>query len=303
MLPLARAVALLPWRSLAWLGALLGLFAGSILRIRRAHVERAMRRAGIALPRAAARAMYASLGTAIFEFLWMVGRRGDLGGVVGLSERAGAVLRGLGVGARGAKGIVIATAHTGNWDLVACAAAEEHLALTVLTKRLRVAWLDRFWQGSRAERGIELVSGPNMFAEAVRALAAGRSVAVLVDQAPERSSAVTSVRFLGATARCDRMAALIAARAGVPLVLALGRRETDGRHVVDIPLVARPPSAKAAGRDWVSSTTREVAVRLEAFVRESPSQWLWMHRRWKGFTPARAAAACQDRAEKLSLSA
>ena len=42
-------------------GALIGFLAGSVLRIRRAHVEVAVRRAGIDRPAQVARAMYASL--------------------------------------------------------------------------------------------------------------------------------------------------------------------------------------------------------------------------------------------------
>src|SRR6266487_4017948 len=70
---LARAVALLPWSSLRRAGALIGTLAGSVLRIRRAHVEAAVRRAGFGDVTAVARGMYVSLGTALLEFLWMVG--------------------------------------------------------------------------------------------------------------------------------------------------------------------------------------------------------------------------------------
>ncbi len=53
------------------LGGLLGWVAGSVLRIRRAHVERSMRLAGIARPGRQALAMYASLGASAIEFLWL----------------------------------------------------------------------------------------------------------------------------------------------------------------------------------------------------------------------------------------
>ena len=234
-----------------------------------------MRRAGLEGVPAAARRMYASLGTALFEFLWMAGRRASPVFAVRLTDRARAVLE-------SRRGIVIATAHTGNWDLVACAAAQGHLPLTVVTKRLRVGWLDRLWQTERAARGIELLDGEDVFGRATRSIARGRGVAVLIDQAPERSSAVTEARFLGEKARCDMMAALLAARTGATLILALGRRQADGVHLVDVPLVLDPPAR--ATRAWAEQATRAANAELERFVRGDPSQWLWLHRRWKALS-------------------
>jgi KDO2-lipid IV(A) lauroyltransferase len=276
---LARAVAFLPWWSLRRLGGLIGFLAGSVLRIRRAHVEASVRRAGIGRPDHVARAMYASLGTSVFEFLWMVGRRGRAFSHVTLSERAERALEAHGVTTGAAKAMVIATAHTGNWDVVACASAERRVPLAVITKRLRVAWLDRFWQGERATRGIELLHGVGVLADAVRCLERGRSVAALIDQAPERTLSVTRTSFLGKLADCDRTPALLSARARVPLALALGYRRPDGTHEIDIPLVIHPPPRPS--RAWVEEATRRLNDELEAFVRARPSQWLWLHRRWK----------------------
>lgn len=283
----ARAVALLPWSSLRRAGALIGALAGSVLRIRRAHVEAAVRRAGFGDVTTVARGMYVSLGTALLEFLWMVGKRNIPSSVVGLTARAQDVLARLDVADGSGKGIVVATAHTGNWDLVACVAAARHMPLSVVTKHLRVKWLDRFWQRERASRGLELLEGEGAFGGAARALSRGRSVALLIDQAPERSTAVGCASFMGQRAYCDLMPAMLAARARVPLVLALGSRNRDGTHTVDIPLVLEPPSR--ASRGWVEATTTSLNDALEVFVRAHPSQWLWLHRRWKGPPPRRAA--------------
>jgi Kdo2-lipid IVA lauroyltransferase/acyltransferase len=302
---LSRAVGLLPWRWLRVPGALLGVLAGSILRIRRRQVEGAMRRAGIDLVPETARRMYGSLGTALFEFLWMVGRRVSPVFAVRLTDRAQIALGrrsrerpvGLPTGRSGelpagfpaGRGLVIATAHTGNWDLVACAASQGHMPLTVLTKRLRVQWLDRLWQSERASRSIELLDGEGVFGRAIDSIARGRDVAMMIDQAPERTSAVTEAPFLGEKARCDMMAALLAARTGVNLVLALACRHADGMYVVDVPLVLEPPAR--ATRAWAEQATRVLNAELERFVRANPSQWLWLHRRWKPLSATALSAA------------
>jgi KDO2-lipid IV(A) lauroyltransferase len=278
MLPIAllsRAIGLLPWRWLKVPGALLGMLVGSILRIRRSHVEDSMRRAGFDGVPAVARRMYASLGTALFEFLWMIGRRASPAFAVRFTSRAERAL---------ARPVVIATAHTANWDLVACGAAQGYLPLTVITKRLRARWLDRIWQSERASRGVELLDGDGVFGRALLSIRRGRSVAVLIDQAPERASAVVETPFLGEIARCDMMASLLAARAHLPLVLALGRRCPDGMYEVDVPVVWEPPDRVT--RAWAEQATRAINLELEAFVRREPSQWLWLHRRWKTFGEA-----------------
>jgi KDO2-lipid IV(A) lauroyltransferase len=263
-------VALLPWASLRRAGGILGVVAGSLLRIRRRHVDLAMARADVAN---AAGSMYASLGVGLVEFLWMAGRRQEwLGDQVRLTERAR-----LAIEPRAAS--VIATAHTGNWDLVACAASRSFLPLAIITKRLSAGWLDRFWQSERRAQGIELIDGTSILSRARASLACGRSVAVLIDQAPERCGNFIEVPFLGARARCDRTPALLAARARVPLLLALGRRLADGSHLVDVPLVLEPP--RRPSRAWVDDATEAMQRSLEEFVRAHPGQWLWLHRRWK----------------------
>lgn len=296
---LVRAVALLPWAWLRRAGALIGALAGSILRIRRAQVEGALRRAGFPAAGSIAREMYASLGTAVMEFLWMVGRRGTPASLVTLTPRARAILQMHGVTTGGARGVVLATAHTGNWDLVACAAARQ-LPLALVTKRLRVRWLDRFWQRERAARGIRLLDGEGAFRGALHAIARGESVALMIDQVPERTSAVTRALFMGRMADCDQMPAMLAARAGVPLVLALGFRSPDGTHAVDIPLSIEPPERPS--RAWLEDSTRRLNEALEAFVRERPAQWLWLHRRWKDGRALARARGSRDVRGLLSLS-
>ena len=251
-----------------------------------------MRRAQLVDVPARARAMYASLGTAVFEFLWIAGRRTVPEHAVGLSDGVRAALREHGralepgrmacaPGPHGAptRGLVIATAHTGNWDFVACALGREQIHLSVVTKRLSLSWLDRFWQERRRSFGVELIYGEGAFASAVDAVGRGRAVGVMIDQVPERRSAVSYLDFLGAPARCDTMPALLAARTGAPLLLALGRRTGDGRHAVDLRLRLDPPARP--DRRWVEEATRALNAALEEFIREEPAQWLWLHRRWK----------------------
>jgi KDO2-lipid IV(A) lauroyltransferase len=262
------------------LGALLGWLAGSLLRIRRRHVEGSMRRAGIARAPAEARAMYAALGASAVEFLWMAvrGRRA----LDGVRFDEGSLARwreALGQG----RGVVVAASHTGNWDMAACAVARD-VELLVVTKHLSVRWLDRVWQSTRARLGVKLSDAHGAIARARAVLRRGGVVAMMIDQVPLSPRHASPVDFLGAAAATDRAPAAMAASARVPLVVAAARRDGSGRLVLHVLDVLQPPPRPT--RAWVLHATRHATHALDRFVRAHPDQWLWLHRRWKPMLPA-----------------
>jgi KDO2-lipid IV(A) lauroyltransferase len=259
----------------------LAFVVGDILGVRRDHVVASMTRAGLPRPATTARAMYRGLGRGLFELI-AVGLR--LPGAlrrVALPTDALAALR------RNGRGAVIATAHTGNWDLVACAVAGD-TPLTVVTKHFSVRALDVLWQRVRGARGVHLVAAGKASRAIAAALRDGEFVAMLVDQAPERTRAVVEAPFLGAPALIDLAPALSALRARVPLAAVFPLRLADGSHTATIAAVFEPPARPS--RRWAEDVMREVTFLLDAHVREHPEQWLWMHRRWKG-APAGGSSA------------
>ncbi|MDI1476116.1 lysophospholipid acyltransferase family protein [Polyangium sp. y55x31] len=283
----ARLVGLLPYRALRSFGAALGALVGGLVRVRRRHVESAMARAGVPRPRRAAAAMYGSLGAGLFELLWTAGRpKEPLEAKLVVSPRAADLF------ARALaqeRGVVVATAHTGNWDLSACAAAawlRDHVgpsgrapALHVITKRLSWRALDRTWQHLRAERGVLLVDARGATMRVREALARGDVVAMMIDQAPERATGVTQLPFLGAPAWCDLAPILMASRARAPIVVAFGRRRDDGLHEFDAVDLIEPEAL--ATRADVERIAARITDALASFVETYPAQWLWLHRRWK----------------------
>lgn len=304
MLAVVWLVAKLPYSTLRPLGAVLGFVAGSVLRIRRRHVEAAIARADI--PAAAstyaarasasrvARGMYASLGAGLFELLWLAGQGAEA--LDGRFEVTPACAEALRRATSGGRGVVVATAHTGNWDLSACAAARwltslhgigRRSPLHVVTKRLSWRSLDRLWQRLRAERGVTLVGAEGAARSVREALGRGAVVAMMVDQAPTREGSVLSFPFLGEVARHDLGPVLLAARSRASIIIVFGSRGPDGRHLLELGGVIDPGALRAQG--GVLAASRTIAASLERFVRARPEQWLWLHRRWKPYaSPSRA---------------
>lgn len=234
-----------------------------------------MRRAGVESARAEASAMYRSLGTSVCEFLWLAGHGDDAMRHVSIDPPSRA--RWQDVLAMN-RGVVIAASHTGNWDLAACAIART-IELLVVTKRLAVRSLDRLWQVTRARRGVGLVSDRGALAQARAVLARGGAVAMMIDQVPDSLRHAQRVVFLDQAAWVDRAPATLAARAGAPLVVAASRRDRSGDHVLEVLEILVPP--RRAGQAWVDQATGQATQALDRFVRARPSQWLWLHRRWR----------------------
>ncbi|MGA2449881.1 MAG: lysophospholipid acyltransferase family protein [Polyangiaceae bacterium] len=273
---LVAVVARMPVATFSWLGAGLGWWAGSVLRVRRREVEDAMRAAGIDSPRHRARAMYRSLGRSALEFVALsTPQASRILSRVHVDDRS---RRSLADALALGRGIVVAGTHTGNWDLAACAMAST-VELLVVTKRLAIRPLDRFWQAARAKHGVLLCDKAGALTQARRVLARGGAVVLMIDQVPEGAKRALAVDFLGRSALTDRAPAVLAASAGAPLVLVAGWREPNDDQRLSVLGTWHPPTRGA--RTWVDSITREATHRLGVFVREHPSDWLWLHRRWK----------------------
>jgi Kdo2-lipid IVA lauroyltransferase/acyltransferase len=300
---LVLVVGALPRRALATLGGAVGFVAGSLLRIRRTHVEEAMRAAGIADPGPQSRAMYAALGTSALELIGLGARRVE--GAAGARMDAPSAALWRRARALG-RGVVVAASHTGNWDVAACAMAGQ-VELLVVTKRLRVRALDDLWQSTRAARGVQLADGDGVLARAREVLGRGGAVAMMIDQVPPRRRQSVRASFLGRPVLVDRAPAALAAASGAPLVVAAGFRAPDGEQELRVLAVLRPPPRRSrAGRGgagvspepghgaatgrWIVDATIAATGALDRFVRDHPSQWLWLHRRWRQLDPASPGA-------------
>ncbi len=275
---LAWAVGLWPRSAIPLLGAALGWAAGRLLGIRRRHVESSMKRAGIVRSRAGAIAslMYESLGMSLVEMLWLAAHPEVAAAEWAvLDEYSRAVLA---EARERGRGLVLATAHTGNWELAAAALAEKY-PLTVVVKPMSVGWVERFCHTARISRGISLSPPRNALERARSALEHGEIVAMLIDQVPGRASHAVQAEFLCGRADVDHSPAALAASMRAPLAVAVSRRVPGGGHVLEVLAVMEPPARDR--RSWAAEATRIATRLLERWVHAHPADWLWMHRRWR----------------------
>lgn len=289
---LAALVACLPWRALGAPGALLGVLAGSLLRVRRRHVVGALTRARVAHPGRVASAMYRALGRGVFELMWLAGASAPRRERVAAREVrfAPGALEALEAALEGGP-VMLAASHTGNWELVAFAAAVALRArgrkLAVVAKPITSGPFDRFMRELRASLGVEVIAPAGAARACLARLAAGDVVVAPVDQVPARVRHGVRLAVHGAEAWVDRSPFALAARARATVLVVAARREGASQEVVVLDALLPEDVAN------VPVATRRAASALEAFVARHPETYLWLHRRWR--VPAEAPACPSTR--------
>jgi KDO2-lipid IV(A) lauroyltransferase len=178
---------------------------------------------------------------------------------------------------------LVLTAHLGNWELLAAAHRLTPYALAIVVRPLDARWLDALAREARHKTGVELIAKRGALRPVLEALRRGRLVGILLDQNAARRESVF-VPFFGRPASTSRALALVALRTGVPILPIFARRDGRRHRVVIGPPIA--PPARGASEAAVTTLTARCTAAIEAAIRETPSQWLWVHDRWRTRPPA-----------------
>jgi KDO2-lipid IV(A) lauroyltransferase len=182
------------------------------------------------------------------------------------------------------RGVILATAHLGNWEVVGASCNEIGVAYTTVYRRLDNPLLDRWMRATRGAAGQTMVEKHGAMRPLLKTLRAGGTIVLLVDQ-DARGHGVFAP-FFGAPASTIPTPAELALRTGAALVTAASMRTGPGFRFdtwIDAPLEVAATGDHAA--DLVRITS-QINARLEAAIRRAPEQWLWSHRRWKTKPPA-----------------
>ncbi len=176
--------------------------------------------------------------------------------------------------ARG-RGILVLTAHFGNWELLAAAHGLTGLPLSIVVRPLDHPLLDDLAARFRRRGGVEMIVKHRAVRDVLEALRRQRMVGILLDQNATRSEGVF-VPFFGVPASTSKGLAIIALRTGTPVVPVFLRREPDGRHRMEVGVPLAPPPDGD-----VATYTATFNAAIEAAIRRAPEQWFWMHARWR----------------------
>lgn len=177
------------------------------------------------------------------------------------------------------KGVIALTGHIGNFELLAAYFSLRGYKVSVIGRELYDPRLDALLIESRESVGLENISSSASVKQVIRVLRSGRALGVLADQDSSRVRGVF-VNFFGRPARTPVGPILLAYKTQSPIIPMAIVREKDNKYKI---IVKEPIGLVFSGdkeKDLIETTQRCTRA-LESIIREYPSQWLWMHDRWK----------------------
>jgi KDO2-lipid IV(A) lauroyltransferase len=171
------------------------------------------------------------------------------------------------------KGVLFCSAHFANWETTIAAAAIAGMPMTIVTRRLKPAWLDAWMEKTRLSTGVSAAYQPRTIPTVMKTLRDGGGVVFVVDQymPPPMGE---PLRFFGFKVDTLSAVAPLARRTGAAIIPIHPIREPDGR----IRVIIEPEFVLG---DEDKADNQRLVDKVEGFIRQVPAQWIWGHRRFK----------------------
>jgi KDO2-lipid IV(A) lauroyltransferase len=176
------------------------------------------------------------------------------------------------------RGVVLLASHFGNWELMATAGAVAGYKISAVARPLDDPDLEKIIRGIRESSGLQIIPRRTSALAVVRKLKRNEMVGILADQNTRVQNVF--VDFFGIKAATTPGPAILALRTGAHLVPVFMHREGPGKHRLIVEEPIEPVRTGNQETDVIATTQKCVDI-LEEYVRKYPSQWFWIHRRWR----------------------
>ena len=273
--------AVLPLRLALCVGDALGLLIyalwGSRRNIALYNIRSAVERGALTLsenPRAVIRRNFRNLGKFIVEvnkiyygFADSIFKTVDLRGAENFAKAQ-----------RKRKGVIFITGHCGNWELMAVYLSMTLGRASIIARKQNNEYVNRFIERTREKYGNHIIYKQGALRQILASLKKKEAVAILMDQSVIKSEGLI-IHFLGKNAYAMKTPAIIARKTGAAVVPLFIRRTGTG-HIIEIqeeiPLVEAGDGDTALLHDTINFSRP-----IEEYIEKYPSDWLWIHKRWK----------------------
>ena len=224
---------------------------------------------------------YRNLGLAMMEAIWGYGANAD-----DLKRRVRILNPEIVERCRAQnRSVIMLAGHVCNWEwLLLAAGAHLELPIDVVYKPLRLAGVDAYVREARRRFGANPIPHTQFLYEVMRRGDEPRAYALLADQTPLARAPKHWLTFLNRDTAFFLGPERIARYLDATVVYVAMKRRKRGFYDVHIDVIAEPPYGEDAG----PAIAEAYARRLEATIRESPADWLWIHNKWKYPKPADA---------------
>lgn len=236
-----------------------------------AHVAMALPELSHLQHRQVIRRMFRHLGACLFEICWIPNLdRETLAETTefeNLHHMKAAVDRG--------KGVVLFTAHCGNWEWLGASIAVAGFNINTIAREISDSRMNDFIVETRGAHGINTIGrGTAASARSIlQTLRSGAILAMLIDQNIEAEN--VEVPFFGMPALTPVGPARLAIRSGAAAIAGFIERRGSTQLVrFEAPVFTHRD-------DDPQELTRQMTAAIEQQVRRNPDQWVWMHKRWR----------------------
>lgn len=176
------------------------------------------------------------------------------------------------------RGVLLATAHIGNWEYGACMLAQKGYPINALGADQRDERITELISELRTAGGVHALGKANDLKAMIRALQKGEIIAVPIDQDARRAGVVSP--FLGAPASTPLGPAKLAAKLGCIVIPCFTYRNPDG---ITFTTKFCPPMTGRGGRPFgkdVQQSMDDLNAVISDGIKAHPEQWMWMYPRW-----------------------
>ena len=174
---------------------------------------------------------------------------------------------------------ILVTGHYGNWELLGYLMAKLGAPMVAVMRPLDNPYLNDYLVRMLQRGGLQLLYKKGMSRSADQVIQDGGALCFIADQDAGRKGLF--VDFFGRQASTYKSIGLLAIHHRVPVVVGYARRVSPRfRYAIGIARVIRPHEWHGR-EDELLWLTQEYTRGIEQVVREDPSQYLWVHRRWK----------------------
>ena len=174
------------------------------------------------------------------------------------------------------KGVIFASAHMANWEMLAEFGARHGFDMSILYKPNSNPYMARIWHRLRGHN--QLIDITRDLSTVVRRLRDNRVICLLFDE--NARSAGIELPFFGRPVSTYKGPAYFSLRSGCPILCLYFVRQSDNRlrYVIERTIW---PERKGTLEEDIARIMREMNQSLEIMLRKHPEQWYWFYKRWR----------------------
>ncbi len=188
------------------------------------------------------------------------------------------------------KGIILLSAHFGNWEIASLAASSRGHSFTVFAREQKHSRLNDLLNGYREMTGCKVITKGYAVRGIIKTLYDNGIVAMVSDQ--DAGSNGVFVNFMHRPASTAQGPISFALKTGAQLIPCFVWRSGFKDHIIEIGESLELVNTGEKEKDIRKNLDRITDI-LETRIRKHPDQWLWSHKRWKS-SPHRTVLVLSD---------